>query len=76
MFMVFIRITCTVWCRCVLICAAGITLPDDIQFSLTADEDEQNAEVGSSDGQQSASRMNEAGCVSFLHCPAHDQSDA
>lgn len=57
-------------------CAAGITLPDDIQFSLTADENEPIAEVGSPDSQQSASRMNEAGCVSFLHHPAHDRSDA
>ena len=52
---------------------AGITLPDDIQLSLTSDESELSPDAGSPDSHQSASRATEAGWDSLLCCPMHNQ---
>lgn len=59
---------CYYFCCClyIVLYATGISLPDDIQLSLTAEETDPNAEAGSPDSQLSANRMNEAGCV-FHH---------
>ena len=53
---------------------AGITLPDDIQLSLTSDESELSPDAGSPDSHQSASRATEAGWDSLIYCPMHKQS--
>lgn len=53
---------------------AGITLPDDIQLSLTSDESELSPDAGSPDSHQSASRATEAGWDSLICCPMHNQS--
>ena len=57
----------------VALCATGISLPDDIQLSLTAEETDLIAEhVGSPDSQQSTNRLNEAGCV-LHYLPVQDR---
>ena len=56
----------------VALCATGISLPDDIQLSLTAEETDLNADVGSPDSQQSTNRLNEAGCV-LHYLPVQDR---